>query len=65
MSLAGLTQRVNSVIGWPHAMGFAKVIGRKQLLKQSHLDRSEMTCLLDWVTPGSTLTAPDGRVCFW
>ena len=47
------------------AIGFAKVIRRKQLLNQSHLDRSEMTCLLDWVIPGSTLTALDGRVCFW
>ena len=42
-------------------MGFANVIDRTYFLNQSHLDRAEMTCLLDWVTPGSTLTALDGR----
>ena len=39
-----------------------KLIGRKQLLNQSHPDRAEMTCVGDWVIAGSTLTALDGRI---
>ena len=43
-------------------MGFANVTGRTRFLNQSHLHRAEMTCLFDWVLPGSSLTAPDGRM---
>ena len=49
-------------MAWSLTTGFAKVIGRTQSLDQSHLDRAEMTRQGYWVQPGSTPTAPDGRM---